>query len=130
MSRLVRPLCLIALGAALAGPALAFPIYQWKDAHGVTHVSDTPPARQKFRERDLNNRDPDAAAATDAKPAAENPQCTMARKNLEVLGGKGRVMQDTDGDGKPDAPLDDSQREAQKGLAEAAIKAYCTPAGG
>ena len=49
---------------------------------------------------------------------------------VEVLGGKGRVMQDTDGDGKPDAPLDDSQREAQKGLAEAAIKAYCTPAGG
>ena len=93
-------------------------------------LSDTPPAGQKFRERDLNNRDPDTAAATDAKPAAENPQCTMARKNLEVLGGKGRVMQDTDGDGKPDAPLDDSQREAQKGLAEAAIKAYCTPAGG
>lgn len=127
MSRFARPLCLIAFGACLAAPALAYPIYQWKDANGVTHVSDTPPTGQKFRERDLNNRDPEPAPAAETKPAAENPQCTLAKKNLATLSGKGRVMQDTDGDGKPDTALDDSQREAQKNLAEAAAKAYCKP---
>ena len=34
-------------------------------------------------------------------------------------------MQDSDGDGKPDAPLDDSQRTAQKQLAEATAAVYC-----
>lgn len=127
MSRLARPLCLIAFGACLAAPAAAFPIYQWKDANGVTHVSDTPPSGQKFRERNLANHDPEPDPAAEATPAPENPQCAMARKNLVALSGKGRVMQDTDGDGKPDTPLDDGQRESQKNLAEAAIKAYCKP---
>ena len=127
MSRLVRPFCLIAFGACLAAPALAYPVYQWKDANGVTHVSDTPPTGQKFRERELNNHDPGPASAAGTEPAVENPQCTLAKKNLATLSGKGRVLQDTDGDGKPDTALDDSQREAQKNLAEAAAKAYCKP---
>ena len=124
---LARPLCLIAFGACLAVPAFAYPVYQWKDANGVTHVSDTPPAGQKFRERDLNNRDPDPAPSAEPQATAENPQCALAKKNLATLSSKSRVMQDTDGDGKPDTPLDDSQREAQKNLSEAAAKAYCKP---
>ena len=36
---------------------------------------------------------------------------------------------DHDGDGKADTALTPEQRSAQKGLAEAAIKAYCPPAG-
>ncbi|MBL2545185.1 DUF4124 domain-containing protein, partial [Klebsiella pneumoniae] len=55
-------------------------------------------------------------------------QCSNARANLALLDGGGQVMQDTDGDGKADTPLSPEQRTAQKGLAEAAIKAYCPPA--
>ncbi|MEE7559097.1 DUF4124 domain-containing protein, partial [Xanthomonas sp. Kuri4-2] len=38
-----------------------------------------------------------------------------------------KVMQDTDGDGKPDTALDDQGRADQKSLAEAAARAYCRP---
>ncbi|KAG0737774.1 hypothetical protein G6F24_017821 [Rhizopus arrhizus] len=48
-----------------------------------------------------------------------------ARANLALLEGSGQVMQDTNGDGKPDTALTPEQRTAQKGLADAAIKAYC-----
>ena len=66
--------------------------------------------------------------ATSRPAAAESADCTTARTNLSLLNGKGAVLQDTNGDGKPDTPLDDGQREAQKTLAEAGIKAYCKPA--
>ena len=60
----------------------------------------------------------------------ENAQCAGARANLQILASsKGPVQQDTDGDGKPDTVLDDSGRENQRNLAEAAVKAYCPPAG-
>ena len=52
-----------------------------------------------------------------------------ARKNLDTLGHQGPVQQDTDGDGKPDATLDDTARANQRALAEAAVKAYCKPGG-
>ena len=44
-----------------------------------------------------------------------------------LLDGPGKVLQDTDGDGKADTALTDAQRSAQKTLAETAIQAYCTP---
>jgi hypothetical protein len=56
-----------------------------------------------------------------------DPQCQTARRNLEVLQGKGAVQQDLDGDGKPDKTLDDSERENQRALAQAAANAYCKP---
>ncbi|HET6396979.1 MAG TPA: DUF4124 domain-containing protein, partial [Pseudoxanthomonas sp.] len=39
------------------------------------------------------------------------------------------VQQDTDGDGKPDHTLTAEERGAQRELAQAAVKAYCPPAG-
>lgn len=117
--------CLLLLASASAS---AGTVYKWKDANGVTQYSEKPPAGQNAEQRQLQNRDP-AAARTAAEPAkAESANCTTARDNLALLNGKGEVMQDTNGDGKPDSPLDATQRESQKGLAEAAIKAYCTPA--
>ena len=72
-------------------------------------------------------------AAETAQPAGkpvENAQCTTARANLQMLAStKGPIQQDTDGDGKPDTVLDDTGRENQRNLAEAAVKAYCTSAG-
>ena len=118
--------CCLLLASATAS---AGNVYKWKDANGVTQYSEKPPTGQQAEQRQIQNRDPAAGPVT-AKAAApaESTDCTNARNNLTLLNGKGDVMQDTDGDGKPDKTLDADQRTAQKGLAEAAIKAYCKPA--
>ncbi len=120
---LVCCLMLLASASATAGT-----VYKWKDANGVTQYSEKPPTGGKAEQRQIQSRDPAARAAATPAPA-ESADCTTARSNLSLLNGKGDVLQDTNGDGKPDTPLDATQRESQKGLAEAAIKAYCKPAG-
>ncbi len=49
---------------------------------------------------------------------------TRVKGNLELLSGSGKLMLDSNGDGKPDTPLDEAQRVAQKALAEAASQGY------
>ncbi|GAB3059496.1 DUF4124 domain-containing protein [Stenotrophomonas tumulicola] len=117
--------CLSCLLLATA-PAWAGQVYKWKDANGVTQYSETPPPGNSFETRKLA-RDPGTQPAVDQAPVPA--QCTTARDNLALLEGSGQVMQDTDGDGKADSPLDDSQRANQRALAEAAAKAYCPPQG-
>jgi hypothetical protein len=120
----------VAVGAVLAlsgVAAQAAPIYQWKDANGVTHYSDKPPAGEKYEDRRIDPRGEPAPQAQPAGKSVESPQCLQARKNLEVLNTSTRVLQ-AGPDGKPGGqPLDESQRAAQRNLAEAAQKAYCTP---
>ncbi|WP_315389019.1 DUF4124 domain-containing protein [uncultured Stenotrophomonas sp.] len=125
----MRALPLMCCLLLVSATASAGNVYKWKDANGVTQYSEKPPTGQKAEQRQIQNRDPAAGPVT-AKAAApaESTDCTNARNNLTLLNGKGEVMQDTDGDGKPDKALDADQRTAQKGLAEAAIKAYCKPA--
>ncbi len=113
--------CLLLLASA---HAVAGPVYKWKDANGVTQYSETPPAGKKFETRE-QARSPQAAAGTGTPAAPVPEQCSTARANLALLEGSGPVMQDTNGDGKPDTALTPEQRTAQKGLADAAIKAYC-----
>ena len=120
---LVCCLLLLASTSASAGT-----VYKWKDANGVTQYSEKPPTGQKAEERQIQSRDPANRPAAAAAAPAESADCTTARNNLALLNGKGAVLQDTNGDGKPDTPLDDTQRQSQKGLAEAGIKAYCKPA--
>lgn len=117
--------CLLLLASTTA---LAGPVYKWKDAKGVTQYSETPPTGAKYETR-AQARTPVAeeAAATSAAPVPK--ECSTARANVALLDGSGQVMHDTDGDGKADTALTPEQRSAQKGLAEAAIKAYCPPAG-
>jgi len=117
------PLCLL----LLAGAASAGPLYKWKDANGVTQYSERPPVGQKYETRQISQTGVPLAATTEAA-APESQECLAARKNLELLAGSGPVMRDTDGDGKADQTLDDSQRAAQRTLAEAAAAAYCKPA--
>lgn len=124
MRALSRLSCLLLLASATAGAAN---VYKWKDANGVTQYSEKPPAGQKYETREVQTRDPAAPRAAAPVAAAESGECTKARDNLTLLAGKNAVMQDTDGDGKPETALNDDQRGAQKALAEAAIKAYCTP---
>jgi hypothetical protein len=118
--------CLLLLASASAS---AGTVYKWKDANGVTQYSEKAPTGQKYESRQVEGRDPVARAAPAAAAPAESSECTTARSNLTLLNGKGAVMQDTNGDGKADTALTDEQRGAQKGLADAAIKAYCKPAG-
>ncbi len=123
MRTLPRLSCLLLLVSATAS---AGNVYKWKDANGVTQYSEKPPAGQKYESRQVETRDP-VAKATPAAPQPDSKDCATARGNLALLNGQGAVMQDTDGDGKAETALTDTQRNAQKGLAEAAIKAYCKP---
>ena len=66
-------------------PALASKVYQWKDAKGVTHYSDSPPpGNPGAKNRQLS--DGPAPPATDAKKPSEAPNCVTARNNLAQLG--------------------------------------------
>lgn len=98
-------------------------VYQWKDAHGVTHYTDTPPA-QRHTSRNIDVRSGTAAVATPAA-ATEQPQCAAARLNLARLQGGESVGVDTNGDGKPDRNLNAEERKSQLDLNQAAVKAYC-----
>jgi hypothetical protein len=116
--------CLLLLAST---SAMAGPVYKWKDANGVTQYSETPPAGRTYETRAQARSAPSADSGE--RPAAPVPeQCSTARANLALLEGSGQVMQDTDGDGKGDTVLTGEQRTAQKGLAEASIKAYCPAA--
>ena len=113
----------MALAFALALPAVAGELYQWKDANGVTHYSDSPPpAGADYENRTIH----DSGAATMAGGSAES-QCTTARANLAKLQGDDPVGADADRDGKPDAEFTAEQRAAQTRLAEAAIQVHCSP---
>lgn len=94
-------------------------LYQWKDANGVTHFSQTPPPRGAYRTRTVNAQAP-AAAPASAAPA-EPPACVRARANLALL----QSDQPLRLEGEDTAELSAEQRNAQTELAEAAIRANC-----
>jgi hypothetical protein len=109
----------------LALPALAGEVYQWKDAKGVTHYSDSPPPETAYKK----TRVADAPPVPEAK--TEDPRCAIARMNLQRLkDAKGPVGLDADGDGKPDKDMTEAEIAAQVHLAETTLKNTCTPAGG
>ncbi|WP_372015971.1 DUF4124 domain-containing protein [Pseudoxanthomonas sp. 10H] len=121
--------CLLLLAATLCASASATNVYQWKDAKGVTHSSDKPPAGQRYDTRRVDNRGQTVETAEPEAAAAETPQCATARGNLQLLGSGSALQQDTDGDGKADKTMSDAERAQHRELAEAAVKAYCPPAG-
>lgn len=123
-----RFLALSALIAALAAPAAAQQqqrVYQWKDANGVTHYTDTPP-NTGHQTRDIDVRT-GSTAPNPPKQAAESEQCTNARANLKRLQGGEPIGFDSNGDGKPDRNLSADERKAQTELNAAAVKAFCPP---
>lgn len=119
--------CVLLVLASACTTALAGKVYQWKDAQGVSHYADSPPPNQQVKNRRIDNRGAPVAEETAVGKSVENPQCTTAKLNLQILAGSSGVQQDTDGDGKPDKVLNDDDRANQRNLAEAAAKAYCTP---
>ncbi|WP_036136034.1 DUF4124 domain-containing protein [Luteimonas mephitis] len=108
-----------------ASTACAGDLYQWKDANGVTHYSQTPPASGSYTERTESGRASARPVETATAKPAESAQCTTARANIAMLESKGAVQQDSDGDGKPDKTLDDTERANQLELARALLKANC-----
>jgi len=151
LSCLLFALCL----AVVASPLAAQTVYQWKDAKGVTHYSDSPPPKGGTR-RDVrpsgvkpatppevaaNSKEPnpEVAPAKVAPPAAAPPatppvvadsaKCAMAQHNLASLQSDGAVGMDTDKDGYADAEIGAEDRTKYVGLANEAIKANC-PGGG
>ncbi|WP_164741788.1 DUF4124 domain-containing protein [Xanthomonas arboricola] len=117
---------LLMLVSAAAG---ATDLYKWKDAKGVTHYTETPPPTgQRYEARRIDARSGTAAIAAPEAATPESADCLTARRNLELLSGKGEVTMGASADGKPGTPLDPDARVAQRNLAEAAAKAYCKPA--
>ena len=120
---------------AVALPAAAQQqIYKWKDARGVAHYGERPPASGNYSTLDTA-KDPSATPAPGATPAASgtaattanaapDPRCNTARSNLATLQGGNQVQMDSDGDGKPDKSLSDAERTGQMELARATLKAY------
>ncbi|MEN1929570.1 DUF4124 domain-containing protein [Luteimonas sp. MJ204] len=128
MHRIVLGAILVIAASPVFAQQTAGEVFQWKDANGVTHYSQTPPDKGSYEHRLITSSGTAApTASSEPVAAAENSNCTAARANISALAGEGNVMQDTDGDGKPDTVLDADQRASQLELAQAAIKAYCTP---
>ena len=124
----IRSLCIgliatLALGAVTT--VSAGDVYQWKDAKGVTHYSQTPPAQGKFQSRTMYQRQPAVVNETTAAAPTESPQCTTARNNIDLIQSGAKLKMDSDGDGKPDRDLSDSDREKQLQIAQTVARVNC-----
>ena len=116
---------LLAASVLAAATASAGEVYQWKDANGVTHYSQTPPAQGKFQQRTITQH---VSAAAPAQPTAEravSPQCATAQRNIELLQGGSRLQVDSNGDGQPDGDLDDADRQKQLEIAQTVARVNC-----
>ena len=123
------PLLALVAGLIAAPAAFSGEVYQWKDANGVTHYSQTPPPAGSYQQRQITSSGASVAQAAAAPQAAtESPNCTAARANVVALSSERPVHQAGE-DGKPGRALNAAERSSQLDLANAAVKAYCdTPA--
>ena len=142
--------------ALAASPLQAQTVYQWKDAKGVTHYSDSPPPKGGTAREIRTPKGTPATPATKvavsskaSKPAAapveapappaappaapplvaDKAKCEMAHHNLASLQSAAPVGIDTDSDGNPDSEIGAEDRTKYAGLAREAIQANC-PGGG
>lgn len=123
MQRVYPILALGLLTLCAAATAMAGDVYQWKDAHGVTQYTHTPPAKGAYKVRMMHDDQVQLETAP-AKPT-ENAACVSARSNIQMLQGKAAIRMDSDGDGKPDKTLSDDDRSNQMQLAQATVKVAC-----
>lgn len=129
-ARLIAPLTALVATLALSAAPTAFAgeVYQWKDANGVTHYSQTPPPQGKFAARSIYHREQAAEGQPTAQAApTESKQCLTARGNIELLQSGAKLQLDSDGDGKADKDLDDSARAEQLRIAQTVARVNCSP---
>lgn len=122
---------LVLSGTALAWSPQSAELYQWKDAQGVTHYSQTPPVKgEHYLQRQIRSQQASSQAqdpAATQAPVQESAQCKSARRNIEALSSSNPVRSTAE-DGTPGEILSDTQRASQLALAQAAVKAYCESA--
>lgn len=132
ITALAAALCMLAASSS----TVAQEVYKWKDAKGVTHYSERPPAQGAYSSQ-ATIRDPANPASASATAAADNgsgnngsnnapsdSRCTSARNALSSLLGKNPPQADTDNDGKADRPLSEAERASQVELNRSTLKAY------
>jgi hypothetical protein len=120
------PLLTLALLAA-SGLNAQERFYQWTDAQGVVHYSQTPPENMAAKTRDINTRDPVPPPMASAQVRTpEEISCERARVNLDLLNENTPLTVDKDGDGKVE-PMSAEGRAAAKDLAKKQISAFCSP---
>ena len=138
--------------ACAAGLANAQQIYKWKDANGVTHFSQSPPATgTRFTKMHLNS-EPEvtsnpapSAPADDSEPATSTPRqaanaggtadtpanraelCKQLDSNIALLQGKQPVV--TGGSGGKQELMGDDARKQQLATARAQQTQYCSGGG-
>ncbi len=124
---LLTALPMVLCAALVATPVAAQSVYQWKDAKGVTHYADAPPAGSDYKNRQIRQNGGTSAPEPAEGPAqsAASSNCQIARNNLKQLDSGVAVGIDRDGDGKPDANLTQEERETQSRLAQATIDVAC-----
>lgn len=120
-------LALAAAGLLAASAVQGGEVYQWKDANGVTHYSQTPPPKGSYQQRVISADRAGTAqpVVAQAATATEESRCATAKANLAALG-SGRPVHETGSDGQPGRALNDAERASQLELANAAVKAYCS----
>ncbi|MDR1075098.1 MAG: DUF4124 domain-containing protein [Xanthomonadaceae bacterium] len=117
--------CLLLIAGVCGSAVAASTVYRWTDSHGVTHASDRPPENQAYQTERMGSAYPMGADEAVIEAPALDPQCVTARENLRLLESDAEVHQMGEEEGKPGRSLSAEEREAQKALAGAAIKAYC-----
>lgn len=112
-------------------------IYQWKDASGVAHYSDSPPPSGEYRSFSLKSEHGSTETTTEArseatarateksKAEATAKACEQAKKNVEMISGKDDVQMDINGDGKM-VDLSADERAKQLERAKAQVILLCT----
>jgi hypothetical protein len=120
----------VLLACLALSPALASAqnrVYQWVDANGVRHYSQTPPPKVRVAERDIRTAEGKAAPPTAAKAkSAEEQACDVATANLTTLQTDKPVsVQAKAGDVAIPQPLNADERAAAKIRAQKEADLYC-----
>lgn len=125
MTRLT-PVLLACLALSPALAAAQSRVYQWTDANGVRHYSQTPPPKGSAAERDIRTAEGKAAVAEKPKEATpEDRACQQATANLALLETDSPVVvEGKNGDAAP-AALTAEQRSAAKVRATKEADLYC-----
>ncbi len=120
------------LACLALSPALATAqsrVYQWTDANGVRHYSQTPPPKGSAAERDIRTAEGKAAAPAATTATAKSPEqkaCDQATSNLALLDSQSTVsVEGKNGDGAPHV-LSAEERSAAKVRAQKEADLYCT----
>lgn len=122
------PILILAAAGVLAAAAVhGSEVYQWKDANGITHYSQTPPPKGSYQQRAISGERAGSAQPVATQAAAEDPRCATAQANVAALA-SGRPVHEAGEEGQPGRALNDAERASQTELANAAVKAYCSGA--